>query len=221
MQGRGSGYQEGKDQAVEKMEGGGWEKQDSKKMNVERWSKRIQFQTWAEGGRDAASRRGGCAGEPMRSPATNVVSPLYATIESTARWAHMSLSADSIRAQGTQTGRWVMKDKVIPAGMAPAEMGGEQSVCSLFENLIFPLNYWSNVTWVCLRLQRHIAPAFLIWEAFSQGRFVFWCAMCSTATECWDLHTQTMKLTQLACFPCFFFASLFYFITNLKKNLIQ
>lgn len=45
MQGRGSGYQEGKDQAVEKMEGGGWEKQDSKKMNVERWSKRIQFQT--------------------------------------------------------------------------------------------------------------------------------------------------------------------------------
>lgn len=35
----------------------------------------------------------------------------------------------------------MMKYQVIPAGMGPAEVGGEQSVSSPFENLIFALNY--------------------------------------------------------------------------------
>lgn len=60
------------------------------------------------------------------------ITPLRATIESTARCVYMITGQAELR---------MMKHKVKPAGMSPAEVGGEQSVSSPFENLISALNY--------------------------------------------------------------------------------
>lgn len=75
------------------------------------------------------------------------VTPLHVTIESAAQCVHMSEPTSQLaafdrhtRAQDRQE-RWMMKFKVISAGIRPAEVGGEQSGSSPFENFIFALNY--------------------------------------------------------------------------------
>lgn len=74
------------------------------------------------------------------------VTPLHVTIASTAQCVHMSEPSSQLAASDrhTSTGQtecWMMKFKVISAGMGPAEVGGEQSGSSPFENFISALNY--------------------------------------------------------------------------------
>lgn len=73
------------------------------------------------------------------------VTPLHVTIESTAQCVHMSKPTSQLVAfdrQEHKTDSWMMKFKVISAGISPAEVGGgEHSGASPFEDFIFALNY--------------------------------------------------------------------------------
>lgn len=94
---------------------------------------------------DAASRRRRCGGEPRRSPAmhVNVTSTIcsYRKRSPVHSDERVGPRAGYNRAWSRETGLCMMKYKVTPAGMGPAEVGGEQSASPLFENLIFALNY--------------------------------------------------------------------------------